>query len=117
VTPSGRVLGLSAKKIEGVFQAGTPYDAEVLKSASDIGAKLYQAGYRGPFGIDAFSYLDQEKEHLRVPVEINPRFTMGTVAIGLAHRHRLGAFYFGARRDEEKELVEDFGALILSRHP
>jgi hypothetical protein len=54
-----------------------------------IGACLHKclpAGFRGALGIDAFVYHDTTDGALRLKpiVEVNPRFTMGRVALGLA---------------------------------
>lgn len=52
--------------------------------ARDLGTKLREAGYQGPVGIDAMIYRDSgEKLKLKPIVEINPRWTMGRVALEL----------------------------------
>jgi uncharacterized ferritin-like protein (DUF455 family) len=51
--------------------------------AQEIGQKLFNEGYRGPVGVDAFVYRDGKEIRLRNFVEINPRFTMGRIALEL----------------------------------
>jgi hypothetical protein len=46
---------------------------------------LYLKGYRGHLGIDAFIYRDENQFKLCPIIEINPRKTMGYVALFLAH--------------------------------
>lgn len=45
--------------------------------------KLEEAGYVGPAGIDALIYLDADTPKLKPIVEINPRYTMGRIALEL----------------------------------
>ncbi len=54
------------------------------KLLKDIGDALRAAGYEGPAGVDAFIWKDQD-ENLRIKpvVEINPRWTMGRVALAI----------------------------------
>jgi len=49
----------------------------LASSLSTTGNALKNAGYFGPFGIDAFRYGDREGEHFNARCEINARFTMG----------------------------------------
>ena len=56
-----------------------------------IGASLQARlplDFRGPLGIDAFIFRDAADGQLRLKpiVEVNPRFTMGRVALALARR-------------------------------
>ncbi len=52
--------------------------------AAFVGRRLAGEGYRGPAGIDAFVYRDSRgASRLKPLVEINPRHTMGRVAIEL----------------------------------
>ncbi len=56
-------------------------------AANLLGAECLERGFRGPVGIDAFVYRDQEgRMRLRPLVELNPRFTMGRVTVELARR-------------------------------
>ena len=49
-----------------------------------VGEALFQAGYFGPAGVDGFLYKHHHKFGFQALGEINPRFTMGRVALGLA---------------------------------
>ncbi len=51
--------------------------------ANEIGQRLFSEGYRGPAGIDAFVYKENADMRLRSFVEVNPRFTMGRIALEL----------------------------------
>jgi len=51
--------------------------------ATEIGQRFFQEGYQGPVGIDAFIYKDGSGIRLRKFVEINPRYTMGRIALEL----------------------------------
>ena len=61
---------------------------ELLEAAALwAGSALWQRGYRGPAGIDAFLFQDESKSlKLRPIVEINPRYTMGRIALALEKR-------------------------------
>ena len=66
-------------------------DDETLRGdAAQVADAAAHAGYAGPAGIDAFHFRipdDPEREPvLRPVVELNARFTMGTVVIGLVRR-------------------------------
>lgn len=54
--------------------------------ADHAAACMGDAGYVGPVGIDALVYFDGKRLRLKPIVEINPRFTMGRVALHLSHR-------------------------------
>ena len=52
--------------------------------ARSVGRALSELGHVGPAGIDALVYRDQSGSYRLKPiVEINPRFTMGHVALGV----------------------------------
>jgi len=54
--------------------------------AERAGLALQQAGYRGPFGVDAFVYHDGDRRRLHPLCEINARYTFGHVARALGRR-------------------------------
>ena len=62
-----------------------PRALEFLKEfAAFVGRRMADDGYRGPVGIDAFVYRDASGAcRLKPLVEINPRHTMGRVALEL----------------------------------
>jgi hypothetical protein len=59
------------------------FQKSLEKKAEEIGQRLFSEGYRGPAGIDAFVYKDGDNMRLRNFVEVNPRFTMGRIALEL----------------------------------
>ena len=69
--PSGQLLGL-----RGPHAAGT-----LVEAATKLVAHAVSAGFRGVCGVDAFVFEHQGQEFLRPVVELNPRFTVGTLAI------------------------------------
>ena len=54
--------------------------------AEFLAGRLAASGYTGPVGVDALVFRQQGRLRLKPIVEINPRFTMGRVALGLARR-------------------------------
>ena len=55
-----------------------------------LARRLAEAGYHGPLGIDAMRFRDKNGvEHLRPIQDINARYTMGRLALGLTSRPRL----------------------------
>jgi hypothetical protein len=56
--------------------APSPHTAELTETAREVGQSLWQAGYLGPFSIDAFGY-DGGFQRLS---EINARMSFGLVA-------------------------------------
>ncbi len=64
--------------------AGTRWDEPVVDKARVVVEAAAAAGYRGPCGVDAFVWRDDDGAlHLRGAVELNARFTAGHVALGL----------------------------------
>jgi len=67
-----------------------PAVADALtRVARAVGARLHEAGYRGPAGIDALEHRDG----LRPLVEINARWTMGHVAVAASRVLPVGTFF------------------------
>lgn len=86
VTPSGQILGNRGVLRAGQILSGGPDsdEAELVKAASVLGAAAAQAGFCGIAGIDAFVFRAATGDELVRPVvELNARFTTGTVAVGL----------------------------------
>jgi hypothetical protein len=86
LTPSGQILGnrgvLSAGQLRSSLQA-TDDDA-LHQTAARLGAAAASAGFYGVAGLDAFVFRGPDGgEILRPVVELNARFTTGTVAVGL----------------------------------
>jgi hypothetical protein len=51
--------------------------------AKVLAEPMAEAGYRGPVGVDALVYRDGDELRLKPIVEVNPRTTLGRVALGL----------------------------------
>jgi len=76
--------------------------------------ELRRANYRGPVGIDAFVYRDQDCRHRLKPiVEINPRYTMGRLTVELMKNVAPGSrgmFRLVSRKQARSEGFENFPA-------
>jgi len=57
----------------------------IERCAHFVGQALHEAGHRGPAGIDALVYEEERGSYFLKPiVEVNPRYTMGHVALRIA---------------------------------
>ena len=65
--------------------AGDTTHRALVHALERAASALHEAGYFGPFGVDAFAYDDGARTALRTQSEINARYTMGW-AIGFAAR-------------------------------
>jgi hypothetical protein len=70
------------------ISSGSRYDAALLESASAVARAAHRAGFHGPCGVDAFVFRGERGSELRPVVELNARFTTGTVLAGLLRRAR-----------------------------
>lgn len=76
---------------EGGVHSGSPWDDELREAGWALAREAAAAGYFGPLGVDAFVFEGPGGRHLLRPVEMNARFTMGVVAVGiLLQAHRAG---------------------------
>ncbi len=88
---------------DGSIVSGTRWDSALRAAALAIGGEASRAGFRGPCGLDALVFRASDgAPSLRPVVELNARYTAGTVALGHVSRAvRAGlapdarAFYFG----------------------
>ena len=99
-----QLFGIHKQEVDagGVFRGialpaeggGAPWLTATEESAlaalvEGVGQKLFEAGYRGPFGVDAWRYRGLDGEiKLQALGEINARMSFGLVARGLAERLR-----------------------------
>lgn len=81
VDPCGRFEGIDAPLDPGRGDA-----AALVAVGRCVGSRLARAGYRGPFGVDAFLHRLGEREVLHPLGEINARLTFGHVAHALVER-------------------------------
>ncbi|MCO5168846.1 MAG: ferritin-like domain-containing protein [Planctomycetes bacterium] len=88
VGPHDAGLDPAARRLLGERAAGAPSGLDVLRAAAaDVGERLARAGHRGPAGVDALVFRDAAGGlRLRPLVEVNPRTTMGRVALALRER-------------------------------
>ncbi|HEY8122928.1 MAG TPA: DUF455 family protein [Myxococcota bacterium] len=109
LTPAGAVRAhRGVIDARGGVRSGLAADGRLREAALQIARAAARAGYRGPCGVDAFAFRDAETgaELLRPVVELNARFTLGTVAIGHALRARAAQIASGAlARDESASFV------------
>lgn len=114
VSPEGRWLGHRGEiDSRGRVFSGRAEEESLREAAAVVARASFEAGYVGHAGVDGlvFRRPDTDAEELRPVVELNARFTMGTVAIGsirrLLDRVRAGlglepgmrhAFWFAADR-------------------
>lgn len=72
--------------------SGLPDDEDLREAAAAVAGAALRRGYTGPCGVDGFVFRWQDesgewRRTLRPVVELNGRFTMGTVTLGLVRRH------------------------------
>ncbi len=86
--PSGRPLGhRGTLDTRGRIASGLDEDATLREAAAAAGRAARDAGYRGPLGLDGFRFrAPGGGSEIRPLVEINARFTVGMVVIGLLRR-------------------------------
>jgi hypothetical protein len=75
------------------------------ETALEIGQIAAKSGYFGPLGIDAFIYRDQDRLTLRPMIELNPRWSMGRIALQLTQKiasKHCGLWIHLSKRDLER---------------
>jgi len=70
----------------GRLFSGHREDETLRADAAAVAKHARGRGFFGPCGVDAFSYIESDRERLRGLVEFNARATMGLVTIGLVRR-------------------------------
>ncbi len=90
LSPAGVYLGSRGiLGSDGACDSGSPFDGALRSAALRLGAAAADAGFFGACGVDAFTFAGPGgEETLRPVVELNARFTMGTIALGLLQRAR-----------------------------
>lgn len=96
--PSGLYEGNRGVLTEDGARSGTPDDDALVAAGLAVGERARREGFRGPCGVDAFLFLVEGREVLRPVVELNARFTTGTIAVGMVERaQRAGRLAIGDR--------------------
>jgi hypothetical protein len=96
VSPAGVPHGSEGVVASGRVGSGDPDEERLASAAQAVADEARRGGFTGPLGVDAFRFVGPDGvEVLRPVVELNPRFTLGTVALGLVARAREA----GALRD------------------
>jgi hypothetical protein len=89
VTPSGVYRGHRGRLDHRLrLASGSPHDDGLLEAAMILARAAHARGFHGPCGIDAFAFRGPDGPLLRPAVELNARFTMGTIVAGLLRRAR-----------------------------
>ncbi|NRA07726.1 MAG: hypothetical protein HRU02_06155 [Myxococcales bacterium] len=92
----------------GRITSGSRFETQLLETGLFLARAAHEQGFHGPCGVDAFSFRGPDGLAFHACVELNARFTMGTLAAGLLRRAlpglpeplrarpgELRAFYFG----------------------
>ncbi len=82
VSGAGVHRGNDGVVVDGLLRSGYARDEALVAAARVVVEAARDEGYRGPCGVDAFTFTDEGALHLRAVVELNARFTAGVVACG-----------------------------------
>ena len=87
MTPSGVYRGHRGWiDYRGRVVSGSDFDDALLEAAAEVANAAAAEGFYGPCGVDAFVFEGPRGLELRPVVELNARFTTGTVLAGLIRR-------------------------------
>ena len=92
----------------------------ISRSPNATGSDAAALGHRGPIGVDALVHRIDGRLALRPIVEVNPRTTMGRVALNLNDRiapSRAAIFAVLSRGDLVEAGCEDFTSYAAKRAP
>lgn len=87
-------FGLSPELVRSFHDHGRDpgwVERTLRNAAQTAGAALHRMGYAGPFGVDAFLHRVDGDIKLRPLVEVNSRYTMGNVSLGLSQQLARGS--------------------------
>lgn len=91
LTPAGQYEGHRGRvAADGSVCAASAWDEQIAEAGEVIARAAAEAGYRGPCGVDAFAFELDGETWLRPVVELNARYTTGTITIGLIRRLAAG---------------------------
>jgi hypothetical protein len=112
--PTGVFRGITVGAVPGLEPVEV---VAVARAAVAAGEHLAAAGYRGPFGIDAYVWQDGRRRALQPLSEINARLSFGWIARELARRARpegeVSAFALRAARTDRPARSESGQVEIL----
>ena len=86
LSTSGSYEGHIGRITHDRVSAGTSVDDQMIAESSLLVKAAAMEGFAGPCGVDGFSFLLDGQTHLRSCVELNARFTVGTIVLGLLRR-------------------------------
>ncbi len=88
VSPRGQLQAIELVATRDTEAASEEERSTLRESAATVGHRLHDAGYRGPFGIDAWRYHTDDGCTRLMPLgEINARLTFGCVARAFAQKY------------------------------
>lgn len=115
-----RLIGFTEPELRLLHRSFEPWE----RLARDLGNELRALGYLGPAGIDALIWRDQSGElRLKPLVELNPRWTMGRVALALEERlapGTQGIWRFFSRAEIASkgfDSIQSFAASLCEKYP
>ncbi len=86
----GHILGRQFDDLGAEFlkrwHAKNGWQQTLQQTVTSVGHEAFGLGYTGPLGIDAFVYRSDDDLRLRPLLEINPRWSMGRIALAITPR-------------------------------
>lgn len=82
----GRLLDDCGPEILELWHRDGGWKSQLQATALSAGREIHKLGYYGPMGVDAFVYRENGELKLRPLVEINPRYSMGRIALAIMPR-------------------------------
>ena len=88
-----------ARVVHGGVGKGIVHNA-LVEAGEFVGNRVRAVGYRGPIGVDAMLVQTDEGPRLMPILEVNPRYTMGRLALAIRKRcGQQGCWFFVSTRD------------------
>jgi uncharacterized ferritin-like protein (DUF455 family) len=111
----GRLLDDAGSDVLRLWHSENGWQQTLRDTVTRVGHEAFQMGYYGPLGIDAFIYRSGEGFMLRPLVEINPRWSMGRVALSISSRlgpKRCGLWIHVSANEIKRSGHSNFSALV-----